>query len=166
MTSRGAAPGVRAAAGRDAKAGEPDIAGSVDQDACRPDVLVNEALPVDLTERHGQRDGEVQESCQLKRPSEHPFQELASGVLAHEQRASVVAGERERSHRPRRIEFIREGIFMFEPPEICRRLLRVDRRQHQDRACIVRPPTPVQIFSLPSRSVSSTYSESSVTCGL
>jgi hypothetical protein len=105
---------------------------------------VNEALSVDLAKRTRERNGEVQEACQLKRPSEHPFQELASGVLANEQRASVVACERERPRRPRRIEFIREGIFMFEPPEICRRLLRMDRRQHQDRACIIRPPTPVQ----------------------
>ena len=38
-------------AGGHAEAGEPDIAGGVDQHACRLDVLMNEALPVDLAER-------------------------------------------------------------------------------------------------------------------
>ena len=105
---------------------------------------MNEALPVDLAERRRERNGEAQEARQLQRPSQHALEQIAAGILAHEHRASVVARKRERSRRPFRIKFVREGIFMLEPPEICRGLLCVQGRQHQDRVRVVRPPTSIE----------------------
>ena len=101
-------------------------------------------LPVDLAERRREEMARRRKRVSSSGRPSMPIERIAAGILEHEHRAAVVARKRERSRRPFRIEFVREGIFMLEPPEICRGLLGVQGRQHQDRVRVVRPPTSIE----------------------
>ena len=105
--------------GRDAKADEPRPTGAVDERVRRLDVLVDKALPVGLTQRCRQADGDAQEASQIDRlplvPFDHPIQRVAAGILENEDRSPLVTGQRERPSRPCRIEFGRQRVFVFEP---------------------------------------------------
>jgi len=52
-------------------------------------VLVDEAAPMQLAERRRQRDGEAEESRQLKRLAQHPLEGIAAGVLQRQHPAAV-----------------------------------------------------------------------------
>jgi hypothetical protein len=119
--------------GRHAKAGEPDVAGRVDEDVRRPDVLVDKAMLMDLAKRRRQRHGNGQKARQRKRAPKHPFQQFAPDVLKHDHAPPVAARDRQGPHRPRRIKIVGQRIFVFEPAQVRRRLLGAQRRQHQDR---------------------------------
>ena len=55
--------------GRNAEAGEPHVTGVVDECVRRLDVLMDEALPVDLAKCCRQTDGDAQEASQIERLS-------------------------------------------------------------------------------------------------
>ena len=87
--------------GGDAEARQADIAGGVDEQVFRLDVLMDEAAPMQLSERRRQRDGEAEESRQLKRLAQHPLEGIAAGVLQRQHPAAVVADESQRAAPPR-----------------------------------------------------------------
>ena len=58
----------RSGTGGDAKAGEPDVSGVVDESIGGLQFLMDEALSVDVTERGGQADGNAQRAGQIERP--------------------------------------------------------------------------------------------------
>src|ERR1700686_4608702 len=122
---------------RDPESGEPDVAGVIDEDVRGLDVLVDEAVPVDLAKRRRQSDGNAQEPSQLERlpPAavEDPIEELASRVLEYEHRAPFVARECQRPGCPRGIEVGGEQVFVLEPPEALRRRLFCGRSHREER---------------------------------
>ena len=63
----------------DAEAGQADIAGGVDEQIFRLDVLVDEAAPMQLPQRRRQRNGEAEEARQLKRLPQDPVEGFAAG---------------------------------------------------------------------------------------
>ena len=87
--------------GRYAEAGEPDVAGGVDEHVRRLDVLVDEAMPVRSAQRLGDVDGEAQKPRQFERPSQDTIERLAAGILEHEHRPALVIHEGQRLNRPR-----------------------------------------------------------------
>ena len=95
MTSGGAGGLMLARQTRgDAEAGEPDVAAcDVDQDIGRLDVLVDEAMPVDLADCGRERDRDAQELRHIHRLAEQLIERLAAGVLEHQRHAAVVAGQ-------------------------------------------------------------------------
>ena len=127
---------------RNAEAGEADVAGGVDERIRRLDVLVDEAMPVDLAERCRQADGEAQEARQVERSAEGAIEGLAAIVLKDKRRTPSMASKRQRPDRPLRIKVDRERIFIFEPLEAPQFRSPCDERQHRDR--ITRLPGPVQ----------------------
>ena len=72
--------------GRNSEAGEPYVAGVVDQHIRRLDVLMYEALPMDLAECCRQANGDAQEASQIERlplvPLKNPIQGLTARVLS------------------------------------------------------------------------------------
>ena len=95
--------------GRDAEAGEPNVAGVVDECVRRLDVLMDEASPMDLAKCSRQTDGDAQEASQIDRLSlvllDDPIQGFATWVIKNEDRSPLVTSQRERLSRPCRIEF-------------------------------------------------------------
>ncbi len=68
--------------GRNPEAGEPHLAGVVDQHIRRLDVLMHEAVPMDLTECCHQSDGNAQEASQVERLSLLPLKNQIQGFTA------------------------------------------------------------------------------------
>ena len=69
--------------GRNPEAGEPDVAGVVDEHIRRLDVLVDKAVPMDLAECFRQANSDAQDARQIERLSLVPAQEPDPG--AHRQ---------------------------------------------------------------------------------
>ena len=73
--------------GRDPESGEPDVAVVVDQNVCRLDVLMDEAMPMDLADCCCQADGDAQEMRQIERsplvPLKNQIEELTARVLKY-----------------------------------------------------------------------------------
>ena len=113
--------------GRDAEAGEPHVTGVVDERVRGLDVPVDDALPVGLSKRCRQADGDAQEAGQIDRLSllalDDPIQGLTAGILEDEDRSPLVTSQRERLSGPSRIELTCERVFVFEPPKTLRRRL-------------------------------------------
>ena len=112
---------------RDAEAGEPRVAGVVDEDIRRLDILMYEAVLMDLTECFCQPNGSAQEASQVERlplvPLKNPIQRLTARVLEYEDRPPFVTSNSQRLGRPRGIEFGCERVFVLEPPDTLRRRL-------------------------------------------
>jgi hypothetical protein len=70
--------------GRNPESGQPYAVGVVDKHIRRLDILMYEAVPMDLAECCRQAYGDVQEARQLKRlrlvPLKNPIQWLAAGI--------------------------------------------------------------------------------------
>ena len=130
--------------GGDAEARQADIAGGVDEQVFRLDVLVDKAAPMQLSERRRQRDGEAEELRQLKRLAQHPLEGIAAGVLQRQHPTAVVADECQRARRPGRIELLRESELMLELSKSRGGLLRGDRGQQQKRHGVAGLPAPVK----------------------
>ncbi len=113
--------------GRNPEAGEPDVAGVVDEHVRRLDVLMDETAPMDLAECCRQADSDAQDARQIERlslvPLKNQIQGLAARILEYEDRPPFVTSERQRLGCPRRIEFGCERVFVLEPPETLRRRL-------------------------------------------
>ena len=98
---------------------------------------MDETLPVDLAKCCSQTDGYAQEESRIDRSSlvllDYPIQEFTAWVFKNEGRSPEVTSERERSNCPRRIEFLCQRVFVFEPPTTLRRRLFSNVRHRQDR---------------------------------
>src|ERR1700726_534643 len=131
---------------RDPESGEPDVAGVIDEDVRGLDVLVDEAVPVDLAKRRRQSNGNAQEPSQLERlPAvEDAIEELASRVLEYEHRSPFVARECQRPGCPCGIEVGGEQVFMLEPPEALRLRLFCGGRYREERKGIAVLPATVK----------------------
>ena len=134
--------------GRDAEAGEPDVAGVVDEHVRRLDVLVDETAPMDVAERRRQANGDAQEARQIERlplvPLKNAIQGLTARVLEYEDRPSFVTSERQRLGCPRGIEFGCERVFVLEPSETLRRRLFCGECDRQDRRWVAVLPAAVK----------------------
>jgi len=109
---------------------------------------MDQASPVRLAERCRQTDANAQEASQIDRVSlvllDYPIQRFAARILKNEDRLSLVTSQFERLSRPCRIEFGRQRVFMFEPPETLRRGLFSSDRHRQDRHLIAGHCTAVK----------------------
>jgi hypothetical protein len=124
MISGGAGLRLVRELGRNPETGQPRVAGVVGEDVRRLDVLMYEAVPVDLAKCRRQADGDAQEARQVERlppvPLENPIQRITAGVLEYEDCPPFVTGERQRPGRPSGIEFRCERVFALKPPETLR----------------------------------------------
>jgi hypothetical protein len=113
--------------GRNSEASEPYVAGIVHQHIRGLDVLMNEAVSMDLAKGSRQADSDAQEIGQIQRlpsvPLKNQIQGLASRIFEYENRPPFVTSERQRLGYPRGIEFGCERVFVLEPPEALRRRL-------------------------------------------
>src|SRR5262249_44714480 len=88
----------------DAESGQAQLAAAADQDIDRLDVLVYKSALVDLAESHGDTDGEGQEVSQSHGLSEQPLDWLTARIFEHQYRATCLAYQFERPHRPATVE--------------------------------------------------------------
>ena len=113
--------------GRDAKAGEPYVAGVVDEHVLGLDVFVDQAALVGVAERRCQANGKAQKASQIERlllvPLEDAVERLTARVRENQDRPPFVTRERQRLGRPRGLKFGCERVFVFEPPETLGRRL-------------------------------------------
>ena len=113
--------------GRNPESGEPRVAGVVDEDIRRLDILMYEALLMDLTESSCQTKGGAKEASQVERlplvTLKNPIQRLTARVLEYEDRPAFVTSNGQRLGRPHGIEFGCEGVFVLKPPDTLRRRL-------------------------------------------
>src|SRR5216683_1299137 len=84
--------------GRNPESGEADVAGVVHEHVRRLDILMDEAVPMDLAECGRQANSDGQEASQVERfplvPFKNPIQGLTARVLEHEDRPPFVTSER------------------------------------------------------------------------
>ncbi len=134
--------------GRDPESGKPDVAGLVDQHVRRLDILMDQAVPMDLVDCRRQANGDAHAAGQLERlplaPIKDPVHGLAARIVEYEDRPPFVTRERQRPGRPRGIKFRCERVFVLKPPEARRRRMFSDRRQHQDRERVVALPAAIK----------------------
>ena len=98
---------------RYSEAGEPYlIARSVHQNIGGLDVLVDEAALVHLAKGRRDADGDAQETSHLHRRAEEPAEQLAAGILEHQNGPTAISHKLERPHRPRAVQLILEGVFV------------------------------------------------------
>ena len=76
---------------------------------------------MDLREGRGDLDGELQKALHLQGRSEQSVERLAAGVLEHQHALPAFADERERSHRPRPVQFVLQSVFVSKAIEGGRR---------------------------------------------
>src|SRR5882757_8383143 len=109
------------------EASEPDVAVIVDEYVRRLDVLVDEALLMDLADCFRQSNDDAQQSSQIERlslaPLQNQIQGLTAWVLQYENRPPFVTNERQRLSGPRGLEFACERVFVLESPQALRRRL-------------------------------------------
>ena len=142
---RGRLPFARKARG-DSEAGEPYLtARRVHQNIGRLDVLVDEAVLVHLAKGRGNADGDAQETSHLHRRAEQPAEQLAAGILEHQNGLTAISHKFKRSHRPRAVQLILEGVFVGKAIEggRCRLLRGWEHDQHAitPAFCAVTPPS-------------------------
>src|SRR5713101_5837958 len=110
--------------GRNPEAGKPCVSGTIDKHIRRLDVLMYEALPMDLAECCCQANGDAQEASQFERmplvPLKNPVQWFTARILEYEDGPSFVTSKGQRLGRPRRIEFGGERVLVLKPPESLR----------------------------------------------
>jgi hypothetical protein len=124
----GGAGDWRSRGGREAtpKPVSPDAAGLVDQGIRGLDVLVDEALRVDLAKRRRQADRYAEKVRRIEAPHvplDEPIQGLATWIFKNQDHPPLMTRERERASRPRRVEFACQRVFVFKPSETLRRRL-------------------------------------------
>ena len=123
--------------GRNPEAGEPDVAGVVDEHVRRLNVLMNKTTAVDLAECCRQADSDVQDAGQIERsslvPLKNQIQGLASRIFEYKDCPPFVTSERQRLGCPRGIEFGCERVFVLEPPKTLRRRMFRGECDRQDR---------------------------------
>ena len=89
---------------RHAEAGEPHVTRVVDEHVRRLDVPVDDTLPVGLSERVGQTDGDAQEAGQIDRlpllALDDPIEGLTTGIVEDEGRSPFVTGRARAAERP------------------------------------------------------------------
>ena len=98
-------------------------AGSVHQNIGRLDILVDEAALVHLADSCGHADGEAQETPNLHRHAEEPAEQLAAGILEHQNGPTAVSQKLQRPHGPRAVKLILQGVFVGKAIEGGRRRL-------------------------------------------
>ena len=112
---------------RNPEAGEPYVVVAVSEYVRRLDVLVDEAVLMDLAECCRQADSDVQGAGQIERlslvPRKNQIQGLTSRIFEYEDRPPFVTSERQRLCCPRGFKFGCERVFVLEPPEVLRRRL-------------------------------------------
>ncbi len=97
------------------------MTGVVDKCIRRFDILMDEALAVDLAKRHRQTNGNAQKASQIDRlsillldcPVQHSIQGFTTGILKEQDRSPLLTNQRKRLSCPCRIEFGRQRIFVF-----------------------------------------------------
>ena len=108
--------------GRDAKSGEPDMAGVVawfkrDEHVLGLDVFMDQTALVGVAERRRHANRKSQEprhiECLLPVPIENAVERFAARVGENKNGPSFVACERQRFGRPRRLKFGRERVFVL-----------------------------------------------------
>src|SRR5262249_1434544 len=110
--------------GRYAKTGEPHIIGGVYEEIGRLNVLVDEAVPVNLAQRSRQVRGQSPKAYKLERSAEAANQRRAPVVLEEERRCPAVVVEGQGSSCPARVQHCCQCIFVLEPRGAERRLSR------------------------------------------
>jgi hypothetical protein len=73
---------------------------------------MNEATLVELAQRRGDADGKAQKNARLHGRAEQSRERLTARILEHQQSPAAFAHQRERSHRPRAIEFVLQSKFV------------------------------------------------------
>jgi hypothetical protein len=73
---------------------------------------VDEAALVRVADSCGHADGEAQETLDIHRHAEEPAEQLAAGILEHQNGPAAIAHKLQRPHRPRAFQLILEGIFV------------------------------------------------------
>ena len=133
------------------ESGQPDVAGVVDEHVRRLDVLMNEAVPMDLAECCRQANSDAQDAGQIERlpliskvPLKNQIQGLTARVREYEDRPPFVTSERQRLGCPRGIEFGCERVFVLEPPKTLRRRMFRGECHCQDRRCVAVLPAAVK----------------------
>jgi hypothetical protein len=83
--------------GRNPESGEPYVAGVVDEHIRRLDVLMYEAVPMDLAECRRQANGDAQQASQIERlplvPLKNKIQRLTARIVEKEDHPSVVTSK-------------------------------------------------------------------------
>ena len=102
--------------GCDPESGEPRVAGIVDEEIRRFDILMYEALLMDVTDCFCQPNGGAKEASQVERlplvTLKNPIQRLTARVLEQENRPPFVTSNGQRLGSPRGIELGCERIFV------------------------------------------------------
>src|SRR6266851_1368475 len=133
---------------RNPEAGEPDVAGVIDEHIPRLDVLMNETMPMNLAECYRQANSDAQDANQIERlplvPLKDQIQRLTARVFEDEDRPSFVTSERQRLGCPCGIEFGCERVFVLEPPKTLRRRMFRGECDRQDRRCVAALPAAVK----------------------
>jgi hypothetical protein len=105
------------------KAGEPYLAGVVDEYVPRLEVLMYKATAVDLAECCRQANGDTQDTSQIEQlaPLKNQIKGLTARVHEYEDRPPLMTSERQGLGCPFGIEFGCERVFVLKPPETLRR---------------------------------------------
>ena len=156
--------------GRNPETGEPCVAIAVDQHICRLDVLMYEAVPMNLAESFRQAYGDGQDATQIERlpliPLKNQIQRLTARVSEYEYCPPFVTSGRQRPGCPCWIASGCERVFVLEPPEVLRRRLFCSGCHCQDRRWVAVLPPAIKVKSAPSRRTPSRYPEGSVMEGI
>ena len=98
---------------RNAEPHQPHLAGRVvEQDVGRLDVFMDEPALVKLTQSRGNSAAEAQEAPYLQGPTEQPIDRPTARILEHQHGSIGFAHEVQRPHRPRRVEFVLQFVFV------------------------------------------------------
>src|ERR1700688_1198311 len=121
----------------------------VDQNICRLDVLVDEAVLMHFAKRPRKRDRDTQEKRYLQWSAKQSVERRTAGILKHQRQAVFVACKPDRSRRPVSVKFGFERIFVFKPLYTTER--RFLRGNQQDRRQAVAGAAVESDISLPQR---------------
>src|SRR5882724_11028693 len=102
----------------DAESRQPGLAGTnIYEDVLRLDVLVHDALPVQLAERFGDADPDSQEDPQLPGASDQPREDLSTRVFEQQRVAAVLPHQRQRTGCPRGVQNVPQLVRVLEARE-------------------------------------------------
>ena len=134
--------------GRDAKAGEPYVAGAVNEHVFGLDVFVDQTALVGVAERRCQVNGKAQKVRQIERlfpiPLQNAVERLTARIGENEDCPSFVTRERQRLGRPRRLKFGCERVFVLEASQTLGQRLFCGRSDDQERHWIAALPGAVK----------------------
>src|SRR5262249_61896165 len=86
----------------------------------RLDLLVNEALPVELAERGSETNRTAKERSQFHGPAHESIERLRAGILEQQRGPGLLLREGDRANRPGWTELLFERKFLLDLPERCR----------------------------------------------